>query len=179
MITLNPSKKEIDNVLKFAKEYDAGGYGKNVLGVSHEEYIDFIRIGKLCELVIVRFLRNKNIKVKCPDLLTPCKDEHRKGADFILVHSNQSVDVKAANKPFHIRMLVREDQFRAHVHDLYIGAKYISDNEIEFHGYILGEDLKKIYPKDFGYGKCRHVLLSDLKPMKKFIQLCQNKEVII
>ncbi|MGB2842605.1 MAG: hypothetical protein WBC40_09060 [Halobacteriota archaeon] len=179
MITLNPNKKEITNASKFAKTYDLGGYGKNVLGVSHEEYIDFIRIGKLCELVFVRFLRDKNINVKCPNILTPCKGEHRKGADFILTHSNQSVDVKAANKPFHIRMLVREDQFKAHVHDVYIGAKYVSNNEIEFHGYLLGEDLEKIYPKDFGYGKCRHVLLRDLKSIEKFVQLCQNKEVII
>ena len=35
------------------------------------------------------------------------------------------------------------DQFFAHVHDLYIGAKYVSNNRIEFWGYMSGENIRK------------------------------------
>ena len=178
MIILNPTNEEIDSASEFSKKYDEGKFGKNVLGVSYDEYIDFIRIGKLCELTFVRFLKDNDIDVDCRDILIPCEDEHRHGADFILKHSNQEVDIKAANKQFHIRMLVREDQFKAHIHDLYIGAKYINDNKIEFYGYSTGEDLKKIEPKDFGYGLCRHIMLKDLKSIEKFIKLCKEKKVI-
>jgi len=178
MIILKPTEEELKSAFEFAKKYDEGKFGKNVLGVSYEEYIDFIRIGKLCELTFVRFLKDNKIEVDCKDMLVPCEDEHRHGADFILIHSNQEVDIKAANKNFHSRMLVREDQFKAHIHDVYIGAKYISDNKIEFHGYSTGNDLKKIKPKDFGYGPCRHILLSDMKSIENFIKLCKDKKVI-
>ena len=179
MIKLIPTNQEIENALEFATKYEEGGFGKNVLGVSHEEYIDFIRIGKLCELVFVRYLKENEISVECDEILKPCEDEHRHGADFVLTHSNQEVDIKAANKAFHIRILIREDQFKAHVHDVYIGAKYLNDNEIEFYGYSTGEDLKKITPKDFGYGPCRHMLLKDLKSIESFIKLCKDKKDII
>jgi len=178
MIPIKPLCSELQNAENFAKKYDDGGFGKNVLGVSHEEYIDFIRIGKLCELVFVRYLKKKGISVECDKILEPCEGEHRKGADFVLTHSKQEVDIKAGNKPFHIRILVREDQFKAHIHDIYIGAKYINDELIEFHGYIMGEDLKKVKPKDFGYGLCRHKLLSELKPIEIFINLCKENKTI-
>jgi hypothetical protein len=97
---------------------------------------------------------------------------HKKGPDFILAHSMQDVDIKAANKPFHKRILIREDQFQAHIHDIYIGAKYIDDNSIEYHGYINGEEVKKLAVEDFGYGPCRALLLEQLKPINQFIELC-------
>ncbi|MBD3192160.1 MAG: hypothetical protein GF308_16065 [Candidatus Heimdallarchaeota archaeon] len=152
------------------------GYGKNVLEVSHNEYIDFIRIGKLCELVFVRILSNHGIECNCEEILVPCKYEHRKGSDLILTHSKQEVDIKAANKPFHKRLLVREDQFRAHIHDIYVGAKYWNDDKINFQGYILGKKLKSITPKDFGHGRCRHIFLKNLELIEIFIQLCESSK---
>jgi len=172
MIQIKPIKEELENAQKFAKIYDEGGYGKNVLGVSHSEFIDFIRIGKLCELVFVRLLKEKGISCECKEILVPCKDEHRNGSDLTL-RLGQGVDVKAANKPFHVNLLVREDQFKAQVHDLYVASKYINDEMIEFHGYATGEELKKIKPKDFGHGLCRHKLLRDLKPIEEFIKYCK------
>ena len=177
MISIKPLDTELKNAEDFAKKYDEGNFGKNVLGVSHSEYIDFIRIGKLCELVFVRILSKNGINCECPNMLIPCENEHRKGADLIL-NSGQEVDIKAGNKPFHIRILVREDQFKAHIHDIYIGAKYVNDNLIEFYGYVMGKDLKEIKPKDFGYGLCRHKLLSELKPIEDFINLCKENKVI-
>lgn len=177
MISIKPLDTELQNTEDFARKYDEGGFGKNVLKVSHSEYIDFIRIGKLCELVFVRILNNNGITCECSEMLIPCEKEHRKGADLIL-KSGQEVDIKAGNKPFHIRILVREDQFKAHINDIYIGAKYVSDNLIEFCGYIMGKDLKEIKPKDFGYGLCRHKLLSELKPIENFINLCKENKII-
>lgn len=177
MISIKPLDNELRDAKDFARKYDEGGFGKNVLGVSHSEYIDFIRIGKLCELVFVRLLGEHGIPCECKEMLVPCKDERRKGSDLTL-RSGQEVDIKAGNKPFHIRILVREDQFKAHIHDIYVGAKYISDESIEFYGYIIGNDLKKIKPKDFGYGLCRHKLLSELKPIENFINLCKENKAI-
>ena len=57
------------------------------------------------------------------------------------------------------------------MHDVYIGAKYVNDKKLEFYGYILGKDLGKIEPKNFGYGPCRHILLSDLKPYKSSLNI--------
>jgi len=177
MISIKPLGSELQDAEDFATKYDKGGFGKNVLGVSHSEYIDFIRLGKLCELVFVRILNENGITCECSDMLVPCEKEHRKGSDLIL-KSGQEVDIKAGNKPFHIRILIREDQFKAHIHDIYIGAKYISDELIEFYGYVMGEELKKVKPKDFGYGLCRHKLLSELKPIETFISLCKENKAI-
>lgn len=178
MIKIQPSNSELNHALSFSKKYDEMGYGKNVLGVDYKEYIDFIRIGKLCELAFVQLLNKNKIKCICNEMLIPCKDEYKKGPDLILSHSGQEVDVKAANKSFHSRLLVREDQFKAHIHDIYVGAKYVNDSLIEFHGYAMGKNLEKIQPKDFGYGPCRHLLLADLEPVEKFIKLCiENRSI--
>jgi hypothetical protein len=179
MITLKPSASNISDALRFMNEYSNKGYGKNVLGVSHSEYLSFIRIGKLCELVFADYLIVKKVDFLSPDMLTPHPGEHKKGADLILSHSNQEVDIKAANKPFHIRILIREDQFQAHIHDIYIGAKYINDASIEYHGYIMGSELSAIPPKDFGYGPCRYMLLNSLKPIERLIELAQQNKKIV
>ena len=161
------------------EEYKKGNYGKNVLGVSTTEFYEFIRIGKLCELVFTDYLITKKIKIDTEGILEPWPEEHKKGADFKLESSNQYVDIKAANKPFHKRLLIRDDQFFAHIHDIYLGAKYVSDNSIEYWGYISGEDIKKVPSKNFGYGKCKHILLNDLKPIEMFVQLASDKQLII
>lgn len=179
LLLLNPTATHIEQANVFANTYAEKDYGKNVLGVSHAEYIHFIRIGKLCEIVFVDFLRQQKITVSADELLTPHAGNHRKGADFILLHSNQEVDIKAANKSFHKRILIREDQFQAHVHDIYIGAKYIDDTCIEFHGYMTGNEMKKVLPKDFGYGLCRAMFLNELKPMSRFVELCKKGERIV
>ncbi len=178
MIVLIPSSSNVSDAQNFMREYSEKGYGKNVLGVSHNEYLSFIRIGKLCELVFADYLTMKKIEFYSPDMLTPHPGEHKKGADLILTCSNQEVDIKAANKPFHVRILIREDQFQAHIHDVYIGAKYINDNKIEYYGYIMGSELNNIPPKDFGYGLCRYMLLNSLKPIEKFIELAINNKKI-
>ena len=178
MIRIRPTDEDVRDALDFAMKYDEGGFGKNVLGVSHEEYIEFIRIGKLCELALVRYLAENGVVVECAHMLMPHEGESRMGADFILTHSGQEVDVKAANKPFHTRMLIREDQFRAYVHDIYIGAKYITKNIIVFYGYTTGEAMARVPPKDFGYGLCRHISLNDLKPIERFMELCIDNKPI-
>jgi len=174
MIVLKPTIANVEDALKFKNEYADKGYGKNVLGVSHSEYLSFIRIGKLCELVFADYLIKNKIPFSSPEMRIPFAGEHKKGADLILTESDQEVDIKAANKAFHIRILIREDQFQAHIHDIYIGAKYISDERIEFHGYIMGKDLNAKPPKDFGYGLCRNMLLSELKSIEKFIELAKQ-----
>jgi len=179
MINLTPTKKEVQNSSEFARKYDEGEYGKNVLNVSHEEFIEFIRIGKLCELVFTRFLRNEDISINTKGILEPHEGDFRQDPDFILNHSNQSGDVKAAHKSFHTRLLVREDQFKAHVHDIYIGTKYIDDTNIEVHGYTTGDDLKKVNPRDFGNGPCRHIKLNDLTSIEQFIKYCKNGKKVV
>ena len=72
------------------------------------------------------------------------------------------------------RILIREDQFQAHVHDIYIGAKYVSDSCIEFHGYMTGDEMKKVQPKDFGHGLCRAMFLEELKSISEFVELCKK-----
>ena len=131
MINFKSTKEERNDSSTYARIYDENGYGENVLGVSHEEFIHFIYISKVTELAFVRLLRDKGIKVESPNILVPCASKFRKGPDLVLSHSDQEVDVKAANKPFHERLLVREDQFQAHVHDLYVGAKSIDGENID------------------------------------------------
>jgi hypothetical protein len=110
--------------------------------------------------------------------LIPAAGDHRKGADLILKKSNQSVDIKAGHKEFHTRLLVREDQFLAHKHDLYVGAKYVSDERIDFYGYATKEMLSSVKPKDFGHGLCRHLLLSELSPIDDFVKKARLGEAV-
>ena len=48
MKTLTPEIIHVEQAKKFMQTYSEKGYGQNVLGVSHEEYIDFIFIGLVC-----------------------------------------------------------------------------------------------------------------------------------
>ena len=89
MLELTPEQKDIEDASNFAKKYDEGGYGKNVLGVSRSEYISFIRIGKLCELAFVRYLISKNIDIDYTDILVPVKGEKRIGPDLSLSTQNK------------------------------------------------------------------------------------------
>lgn len=177
-LVLKPTTTQLGQAKQFASTYEELGYGKNVLQVSQEEYIHFIRIGKLCEIVFIDYLRSLGIQIFAEELLIPHAGNHKKGADFILAHSMQEVDIKAANKPFHKRILIREDQFQAHIHDIYIGAKYIEDHTIEYHGYITGEELKNVAVLNFGHGPCRAVVLATLKPIHRLINLCNIGEKI-
>jgi len=111
MKTLAPELIHVEQAKQFMRTYSEKGYGQNVLGVSHEEYIEFIFIGKLCEIVFIMKLRELNVDLMAEDLLIPAAGDHRKGADLILKKSNQSVDIKAGHKEFHTRLLVREDNF--------------------------------------------------------------------
>jgi hypothetical protein len=178
MTLLKPSEKNIEDAFNFMNVYAQKGYGKNVLGVSHTEYLSFIRIGKLCELAFADFLVENQVAFTSPEMLVPYAGEHKKGADLILTHSQQEVDIKAANKPFHTRILIREDQFQAHIHDIYIGAKYLNDKAIEVYGYIMGKKLSEVPPKNFGYGFCRYMLLNELQPIEKMVLLAKNKQRI-
>jgi hypothetical protein len=178
MKTLTPDPLHVEQAKKFMQTYSEKGYGQNVLGVSHEEYLDFIFIGKLCEIVFILKLRELNVDLIADDLLIPAAGDHRIGADFVLKRTNQSVDIKAGHKNFHTRLLVREDQFSAHKHDLYIGAKYVSNERIDYHGYATKEMLSSVQPKDFGYGLCRHILLSDLNSIDDFVKKARSGEVV-
>lgn len=176
ILHLKPSCISLAQAKQFADTYHSQGFGKNVLGVSHAEFISFIRIGNLCELVFADWLHINHIQFEAPEMLIPHAGPHKKGADLVLTHSKQEVDIKAANKSFHKRILIREDQFKAHVHDIYIGAKYMNDAQIEIHGYSTGEDLMKTQLHDFGYGLCRNLMLDELKSMNQFLNLCQLKK---
>lgn len=178
MIFFVPTSIQLQQAEQFADIYQKKGYGKNVLNVSHEEYIHFIKVGKLCEIILIDYLRSLGVEIDAPNLLVPKSGNHRLGADFIILPTRQEVDVKAANKSFHKRILIREDQFQAHIHEIYIGAKYVSNTCVEFYGYILGEALKNIPPKDFGYGLCRYFFLEKLSPIEQFIQYCKEHKKI-
>jgi hypothetical protein len=178
MLSFKPDSTSLLQAKEFADAYQTNGFGKNVLGVSHTEFISFIRIGKLCELVFAQWLIKNNIAFEAPEMLIPHPGNYKKGADLILTHSQQEVDIKAANKAFHKRILIREDQFQAHVHDIYIGAKYVSDECVQIHGYTTGKLLLQNQPKDFGYGLCRNLMLDELKSLELFISHCLNHRPI-
>ena len=178
MKTLTPDTIQVGQAKKFMQTYSEKGYGQNVLGVTHEEYLDFIFIGKLCEIVFIMKLRELRVDLEADDLLIPAAGDHRKGADLILKKSDQSVDIKAGHKDFHTRLLVREDQFSAHKHDLYVGAKYVSNERIDYYGYATKEMLSSVQPKDFGHGSCRHLLLSELNPIDDFVMKARLGEVV-
>ena len=175
---LKPEEAMLRHAQQFADAYHTQGFGKNVLGVSYDEFISFIRIGKLCELVFANWLTLNGIVYSAPDMLIPHPGHHKKGADLVLTFSNQEVDIKAANKSFHKRILIREDQFQAHVHDIYIGTKYCHDGLVELHGFTTGEALRRNEPKDFGYGLCRNLMLDSLQSMDHFLALCKAKRKI-
>ncbi|HMT34854.1 MAG TPA: hypothetical protein PKC41_03290 [Chitinophagaceae bacterium] len=178
LFTLQPTSLQLQQATHFANIYAENGFGKNVLKVSHDEYIHFIRIGKLCELVLIHYLQKQHIAIEADELLIPHAGKHKIGADFTLLHSQQGVDVKAANKSFHKRILIREDQFQAHIHDLYIGAKYIHDHQIDYYGYMTGHIMKQIVPQDFGHGMCRSMMLDDLKPISQLIDCCKKGMIV-
>jgi hypothetical protein len=178
MITCAPSTDETNLAKNFMGVYRDRGFGENVLKVTYEEYLKFIYLGKLCEIVFTRKLRESGVEFNSDDQLVPAAGDHRKGADLFLTKTNQEVDIKAAHKANHTRILVREDQFRAHVYDLYIGAKYINDQRIDYYGFITGAALSKVEPIDFGYGPARHFQLNSLKPIELFIELAQAGKVV-
>jgi len=174
MIKMRATEQEQQAARDFANTYDEHNYGENVLGVSHDEFIRFIVVGKLTELVVKRLFEDNNIPVNTDNMLIPAAGDHRIGPDIILEYSKQEIDVKAANQHFHSRLLVREDQVQAHIHDIYIGTKCIDETNVEIHGYIKGADLEKLPIGDYGYGPCRHMLLRDLTSINQLIEKAKN-----
>lgn len=169
---------EISKAREFSDIYKQNNYGKNVLGVTDEEFIHFIFIGKLAELAVKRFFEDANVEILTDEMLIPCENEHRVGADITLKYSQQEIDVKVAHLEFHKRLLVREDQFRAHIHDIYIGAKCTDNRNVYIHGYIKGAELAKKPISNFGYFDCRAEWLNQLKPIDDLVLKAKNGIII-
>jgi len=155
----------------FMDEYRTKGYGKNVLGVTSEKFYEFIYFGKLGELVFKNFLDSSRVSCECRDILKPHPEPYkREGSDFRLLITNETVDVKTVEGRYKKRLLVREDQFRAKRHDIYIGQRIgIDPDTLECWGYVTGRELAMTQPSDFGYGPCRHRPLMQLHPIEEFI----------
>lgn len=179
LINLPISDESRKQAQKFVDEYILRGYGQDVLNVGPEEFHEFIYKGKLGELVFRDLLMRKKIPHECKDILKPHPGKFkREGSDFVLTDTKETLDVKVSPKSFHIRLLVREDQFRQKRHDLYVGIKYVDENVMECWGYTTGQKLAEIKPKSFGRGPCRHILLEDLIPIRQFIHLARAGKVI-
>ena len=178
MLTSVPTDTEKEQAREFAKAYEDPRFGKNKLGVSREEYLRFIYIGKLCEIVFIRELRDRGIEVNCPNLLVPSEGDSRSGPDFDLPSSGQTVDIKAAIRDFHGRLVVREDQLQACVYDVYVGAKCVNDTKIEFRGYTMGENLMMTPVGDLGTAPCRSVPFANLVPIEKFLEYAEKGETV-
>lgn len=178
MINIIASEDEINLARNFANIYDEGNYGRNVLNVPHEQFIRFIFLGKLTELVVKRFFIENEISVNADGMLEPEPGEFRIGPDMILNYSNQTIDVKAAVENFHTRLLVREDQFQAHVHDIYIGTKCVDDLNVQIYGYAKGDTLRRRPISNFGTGPCRGILLRELEPIENLIGNAKLEQVI-
>ena len=169
-IVIEATQQEIQSANNYADIYDQGGYGRNVLNVPHDEYIYFIFVGKLTELVVKRYLESEGILLNAENMLVPDENEHRIGADMILEYSGQEIDVKAAPYGFHSRLLVREDQFQAHIHDIYIGTKCTDRRTVSIYGYIKGDQLVQQPIRNFGTGNCRAYFLNQLIDIKELVK---------
>jgi len=155
----------------FMQEYKDKNYGKNVLGVSDEEFYTFIFQGKLGELVFRDFLSQEKILHECRDILKPHPGKYkREGSDFLLTITGELVDVKTIGNHYKTRLLVREDQFKAKRHDVYVGQRLENKKHVECWGYVTGNELAEVPCQDFGYGPCRHWFLKNLHPIEIFIQ---------
>lgn len=162
----------------FMEEYKRGSYGKNVLGVTEEKFYEFIYYGKLGELVFRDYLNSNEVQFECKDILKPYPGPYkREGSDFRLLLTNETVDVKTVEGQYKTRLLVREDQFSAKQHDVYVGQRIgIDPDTLECWGYVTGRELTDIEPDNFGYGPCRHLYLSDLYSIEEFIAKAKKGE---
>lgn len=169
---LLPITKEQTRLAKaFMETYREKGYGKNVLGVGQATFFSFIYFGKLGELVFRGFLEKEGIPHQCKDILKPHPGKFkREGSDFVLTLTGETLDVKTVEESYKIRLLVREDQFRARRHNVYVGQRARDEKVMECWGFATGKELSKVRPTDFGYGPCRHWFLSSLHPIEEFIR---------
>lgn len=176
MLELEIRDEDEELAKQFTNVYSEMKYGKNVLGVSEKKFYDFIFSGKLGELVFRRLLDENNILNQCDEILKPHPGKYkREGADFVLTNSGETIDVKTSDAMYKTRLLVREDQVKAKVHDVYLGQRLNPNkNVIECWGYICGNKLKLRPIEDFGYGPCRSIFLKDLIPIEEFLAKAQN-----
>jgi len=176
MLLLPISAENIKLARIFMQEYMDKGYGKNVLGVSDEEFFSFIFYGKLGELVFRDMLVKEKIPHECKDILKPYPGKFkREGSDFILTLTGETLDVKTVEKIYKTHLLVREDQFRARRYNVYVGQRALNETKIECWGYVTGKELAKISPSTrFGHGPCRYWPLEDLHPIEEFIKIAKK-----
>jgi len=180
MLLLHISDENAKLAAAFMQEYKDKGYGKNVLGVSNEEFYSFIYHGKLGELVFRDLLAKENIQFDCKGILIPHPGKFkREGSDFVLTATNETVDVKTAEGSYKTRLLVREDQFAAKRHDVYIGQRIAEETNVECWGYVTGGELSAIPPSErFGHGPCRHWPLTNVRSIEGFIRRAKKGEMI-
>ena len=178
LLPINPENVKLAE--DFMQEYKKKKYGKNVLGVSDEEFYVFIFQGKLGELVFRDFLNQEKVPHECKDILKPYPGRYkREGSDFLLILTGELVDVKTIGNHYKTRLLVREDQFKAKKHDAYVGQRLANEKQLECWGYVTGKELANVPPsRQFGYGPCRHWLLKDLYPIEDFLKKAKRGERI-
>jgi hypothetical protein len=139
-------------------------------------------VGKLAELAFLELLHINHIPYPEGDMFTIYDGETNVDHYDFLTQNGYTVDIKAASKPFHQRIMVPTDQFYHRPKDFYVGVKLngvVSSNIIQTNtitraqifGYCSFQQLDATPTENFGTANCKAMHLQNLSPIENLLQL--------
>lgn len=140
-------------------------------------------VGKLGELVFLEFLHQRNIYPDVSELFRIYEGQENVDPFDFVTNESETIDIKTAVFPNHIRLLVPIDQINNMPKNYYVGVKLngmnkdnkyenINRNSIKsatLYGYCTYEDLLKSKTINLGEFDCKSVKLQDLKKIDELI----------
>jgi hypothetical protein len=170
-ITINFSKEEIDQCMKFAEEVVNETFDR--FKQNKKTRTERIFFGKLGELIFLNYLKSIGLSPKVEDMFKVFPGIINADKFDFVTKSGKKIDIKTAYEKYHKRILVPYDQFENEkAKDYYVGIKV---NLNEFSAKIMGfcdkEKLEQNKKIDFGEGLAYWEYLDNLKAIGELINL--------
>jgi hypothetical protein len=166
-----------DEDVKKAKEFSQNVVKEtyNRFSQNLETRKERIFFGKLGEIAFLNYLNSKNIEVDITGMFEIYEGITNVDMfDFVTIH-DETIDIKAAYKNFHKRILIPYDQYEmGRAKDYYVGvAVDLESKRATMCGFISKEKLLINGKINFGEGYAYWEYLNNLEPIEKLLKLMQ------
>lgn len=168
--------------LKFSKSIINSSNQYNRFNKTTRTQIERTYIGKLAELMFLRYLHLNDINYDEGDMFEIFEGQQNTDCYDFITKDGLTVDIKTASKPFHSRIMVPIDQLKVKK-DIYVGIKLnfhslksnsinpMNINECKIFGFIEYANLISGPTRNFGEGPCKFMHLNKLQPIQTLLKL--------
>ena len=149
---------------------------------SKNKYIQIQRtfIGKLAELIFLKFLNENDKKIDEGDMFEIYRGKSNVDSYDFITKNQKKVEIKSASKDFHKRIMVPKDQWHI-TKDYYVGIKIFAfyngyemdlskTKSARIYGYCSRSQIEKSGWKNFGEGECKFFSLNKMNNINELLE---------